>query len=604
VLAAALLVVGSLALRPCDTSAAYYCGEIRRPIDSTGSIPGTTDIGFTWLPHTQRNRPSSGTIVAAEGGPGDPSGASRDGYRTLFGPLLATHDLLMMDDRGTGRSGAIDCPSLQRGWMTLAAIARCGAQLGTHAGLYGSAQAADDLDALLTDLAISRVDLYGDSYGTFFAQTFAMRHPSRVTRIVLDGAYPAQDLDPWYPSTAPAIASAFDFVCRRSQPCAMRGPAMPRLGKLLQHLRQGSGPIAPWQLAFVMDTAGLDTLVYRELDAAGRAWLERRDGVPLGRLVREAAEYEETASEDPRESSNGLFVAASCTDNPQAYDMRLPPAQRQLQWHAVEAAKTSSDPALYAPFTIGEFLQIPLDYAYVPLCQNWPVAPLGHPAGQPFAPSRNMPDVPALVLTGDLDTITTPAEGDSAALLFQHAQRVIVRNTGHVTAIDDPWNCASSIVREFMNGTIPATACALRIPPLRLVDTFPRSRSEVAPAILASGNATEQGLRDAANALDAAGDAWARVRQFDSTAGAGLRGGRFSVRSGASTTRILLDRVRWTADYPVSGSITWARTSGSVIAELRASNLRATASWNSLRGSQATIAIRGARPARLTAPAP
>jgi pimeloyl-ACP methyl ester carboxylesterase len=593
-----------MALRPCDTSAPYYCAEIRRPVDSTGRIPGSIDIGFTWLPRTQRNRPSSGTIVAAEGGPGDPSGASRDGYRTLFGPLLATHDLLMMDDRGTGRSGAIDCPSLQRGWMTLAAIARCGAQLGTHAGLYGSAQAADDLDALLTRLAIARVDLYGDSYGTFFAQTFVMRHPSRVARIVLDGAYPAQDLDPWYPSTAPAIANAFDFVCRRSQPCAMRGASMPRLHKLLQHLRQGNGPIAPWQLAFVMDTAGLDTLVYRELDAAARAWLERRDGVPLGRLVREAAEYEETGPEDPREASNGLFVAASCTDNPQAYDMRLPPARRQLQWRSVEAAKTSSNPGLYAPFTIREFLQIPLDYAYVPLCQNWPVAPPGHPAGQPFASSRSMPDVPALVLTGDLDTITTPAEGDSTALLFAHAQRVIVRNTGHVTGIDDPWNCASSIVREFVRGTMPETACARRIPALRLVDTFPRSRSEVVPANLESGNATKEGLRDAANALAAAGDAWVRVRQFDTTGGAGLRGGRFSVRSGASTTRILLDRVRWTADYPVSGSITWDRTSGSVVAELRAADLRATAFWNSLRDSGAAIIVLGAHPARLTAPAP
>jgi pimeloyl-ACP methyl ester carboxylesterase len=604
VLAAAVLVIGSLTLRPCDASATYYCGNIRRPIDSTGHIPGSIDIGFTWLPHSQRNRLSSGTIVAAEGGPGDPSGASRDGYRALFGPLLATRDLLMIDDRGTGRSGAIDCPSLQRGWMTLAAIARCGAQLGAHAGLYGSAQAADDLDALLMHLAIPRVDLYGDSYGTFFVQTFAMRHPSRVTRVVLDGAYPAQDLDPWYPSTTPTIASAFDFACARSQSCAARGPSMQRVRDLLRQLRQGNAPIAPWQLAFVMDTAGLDTLVYRELDAAARAWLEHRDGVPLERLAREAADNEETAPEDPRQSSNGLFVAASCTDNPQAYDMRLPPARRQLQWRAVEAAKNSSDPDLYAPFTIREFLQIPLDYAYVPLCQNWPVAPPGHPAGQPFAAAARMPDVPALVLTGDLDTITTPAEGDSAAALFPRAQRIIVRNTGHVTAVSDPWNCASSIVRAFVAGATPAAACAQRIPPIRLVDTFPRVRSDVAPAELASGDVTPQGSRDAADALAAADDALARVIQFDTTSGSGLRGGGFSVRVGAAKTRILLDNVRWTADYPVSGLVTWDRTSGAVVADLRGSGLHATATWNSLRDSRAKIVIYGAHPGRLTAGAP
>lgn len=603
-LAAALLVVGSLTLHPCDAGAAYYCGEIRRPIDSTGHIPGSIDIGFTWLPRTQRNRPSNGTIVAAEGGPGDPSGASRDGYRALFAPLLATHDLLMMDDRGTGRSGAIDCPSLQRGWMTLASIARCGAQLGAHAGLYGSAQAADDLDALLTSLANPRVALYGDSYGTFFVQTFALRHPSRVTRVVLDGAYPAQDLDPWYPSTAPTISNAFDLVCRRSVPCAARGPAMARVRELLQRLRRENGPIAPWQLAFVMDTAGLDTLVYRELDAAVRAWLVHRDAVPLERLAREAADNEETAPEDPHQTSNGLFVAASCTDNPQVYDMRLPPDRRQLQWQTVEAAKIVSNPNLYAPFTIREFLQIPLDYAYVPLCQNWPVAPHGHPAGQPFAPAARMPDVPALVLTGDLDTITTPAEGDGAAALFRRVERVIVRNTGHVTAIGDPWNCASSIVRAFVSAEKPATSCAQHIPAVALVDTFPRVRSDVVPAERVSGTVTAQDSRSAADALAAAGDALARVRQFDSTAGTGLRGGRFSVRTAGTKTRILLDSVRWTSDFPVSGSMVWNQTSGAVVAELRGAELRATATWNTLRNSQAEIVVHGAHPGRLAANAP
>ncbi len=416
---AAALLAGSLVLHPCGAHQTYYCGSLARPLDTTGRIAGRIDIGFTWLPHARRNVPSAGTIVAAEGGPGYPSGASRDAYRALFGPLLLTHDMLLMDDRGTGRSGAIDCRALQGGSMTLPAIARCGAQLGATAGLYGSAEAADDLDALMDRLAVTRADLYGDSYGTFFVQTFAARHPGRVRRIVLDGAYPAGGLDPWYSSTTPAIAGAFDAVCRRSSQCAARGAAMPRIGRILALLRAGRGPIDPSQLAFVMDTAGLDSLVYRELDAAVRAWLGRGDGIPLRRLAREAWDFEEAASSDPREESNGLFVAASCTDNPQAYDMRLAPALRQAQWRSIERRMVESNPQLYAPFTVKEFLSIPLDYAYVPLCQNWPVAPAGHPAGQPFPPGTQMPDVPALVLTGDLDTITTPSEGDAAAKLVR-----------------------------------------------------------------------------------------------------------------------------------------------------------------------------------------
>lgn len=601
---AAALLAGSLALHPCVAHQAYYCGSLTRPLDTTGRIAGRIDIGFTWLPHARHNVPSAGTIVAAEGGPGYPSGASRDEYRALFGPLLSTHDMLLMDDRGTGRSGAIDCRALQGGSMTLPAIARCGAQLGSAAGLYGSAEAADDLDALMGRLGVTRADLYGDSYGTFFVQTFAARHPARVRRIVLDGAYPAGGLDPWYSSTTPTIADAFDAVCRRSPQCAVRGAAMPRIRRVLARLRSRRGPIDPSQLAFVMDTAGLDSLVYRDLDAAVRALLERADDVPLRRLVREASDFEESAASDPREESNGLFVAASCTDNPQAYDMRLAPVFRQAQWRSIERRSAASNPQLYAPFTVREFLSIPLDYAYVPLCQNWPVAPAGHPAGQPFPPGTQMPDVPALVLTGDLDTITTPSEGDAAAKLFARSQRVIVRNTGHVTAIDDPWNCASALVRTFLAGQSVNTSCAARIPATRLVDTFPRTRSEVPPAAIARGSASVGALRDAANAVAAAGDAMARAQQFGTAAGKGLRGGRFSVASTGTGSRIELRAVRWTVDFPVSGTVDWNRATGAVAARLHAPGLLETATWNAMAGTRARIRIVEPGSVEATVPAP
>jgi len=92
--------------------------------------------------------------VASEGGPGYPSGESRDGYRALFAPLLAHRDLLLMDNRGTGRSDAIDCEPLQSAKvMTLANVTACGRMLGEKSDLYGSGLAADDLDAILGALA-------------------------------------------------------------------------------------------------------------------------------------------------------------------------------------------------------------------------------------------------------------------------------------------------------------------------------------------------------------------------------------------------------------------------------------------------------------------
>jgi hypothetical protein len=103
-----------------------------------------------------------GTIVAVEGGPGYPSTGSRDYYLELFAGLQRSRNLLLVDNRGTGTSGLINCRPLQRWHLALGddeydrRVAACGEQLNTarqHPGggsvhgsdLYGTANAARDL---------------------------------------------------------------------------------------------------------------------------------------------------------------------------------------------------------------------------------------------------------------------------------------------------------------------------------------------------------------------------------------------------------------------------------------------------------------------------
>ena len=40
---------------------------------------------------------------------------SAESYLFMLGPLHRTHDLIVMDQRGTGGSSVIDCPALQNG---------------------------------------------------------------------------------------------------------------------------------------------------------------------------------------------------------------------------------------------------------------------------------------------------------------------------------------------------------------------------------------------------------------------------------------------------------------------------------------------------------
>src|SRR6202162_1449029 len=106
------LRVGQMTLHRC-ASAAPWCGILMRALDPSGAIPGTIPIYFEYYTHSAAG-PDAGTLVATEGGPGYPATGSRADYLALFEPLRASHDVLIMDNRGTGRSAAINCRQLQK----------------------------------------------------------------------------------------------------------------------------------------------------------------------------------------------------------------------------------------------------------------------------------------------------------------------------------------------------------------------------------------------------------------------------------------------------------------------------------------------------------
>ena len=583
--------VGTLDLEICAKVPAY-CGNLVRPLDPGGDIPGTLLVHFEFYPHRDSKRPSLGTLVATEGGPGFSTTDSRDTYLGLYGPLLEKRDLLLMDNRGTGASQAIDCPPLQEEEYPLPpAIQSCGAQLGREAYLFGSGQAADDLAAILDALAIGKIDLYGDSYGTFAAQTFAGRHPERLRSLVLDGAYPVAGLSPWYPETAPAFRHAFNVVCERSVTCRnLPGASLSRIERLLESLRRaplrgnardGDGHLRTvaadaTALAYLMTTAAYGPLIFRELDAAARAYLEPSDGqpdsAPLLRLI--AEDWASSASGGPdvhlASYSAGSFAAVSCGDYPQLYDMHATREARAQQLEAAIRAEQEQLPDVYAPFTIAEYRALPLDTSTLDLCLPWPVAAASTPAGSPVPPGPKFTDAPVLVLSGELDSVTAPAQGSQAAALFPHAQQFVIANSFHVTALDDLDDCALPIVRRFLETLTPGdTNCTQNIPEVRTVPRFAKTVAQLEPAIAGSGNqGSPEDLQLVAAATLTAGDALARYLVNTSGSGAGLRGGTFRHHSLGDVERFDLDHLRWTEDLSASGTVDWNFSTGKIAAHL------------------------------------
>lgn len=114
--------------KACPDDVAWVCGSIRVPLDRAAPGAESISIQFRVLPRRDRFATPMGTIVVVNGGPGFPSTNLHAWAQKAFGSLLGDRDLLLVDNRGTGASGRIDCPDAQKS-LTFATVAKCRAIL-------------------------------------------------------------------------------------------------------------------------------------------------------------------------------------------------------------------------------------------------------------------------------------------------------------------------------------------------------------------------------------------------------------------------------------------------------------------------------------------
>ena len=124
---------------PCDP-AGFQCGQLAVPLDRTGAVPGTVTLSVKRV--VASSNPTATAVVALAGGPGQAALPVATEFASILGPSLATRDLLVFDQRGTGSSGRLSCKAFDR-VVTLdrrcrGAVrqpARAGARLLPHVGL-------------------------------------------------------------------------------------------------------------------------------------------------------------------------------------------------------------------------------------------------------------------------------------------------------------------------------------------------------------------------------------------------------------------------------------------------------------------------------------
>ena len=124
--------------------------------------------------------------------------------------------LIGYDQRGTGRSGLLRCPRLEK----RPAPARHGARPRTArtgsaspASTTRRADSVEDMEAIRAQLGVEKLTLFGISYGTELAIAYARAYPQHVERLILDSVVDADDRDPFFTSNFRAMGPTLRSLC-------------------------------------------------------------------------------------------------------------------------------------------------------------------------------------------------------------------------------------------------------------------------------------------------------------------------------------------------------------------------------------------------------
>ena len=270
----------------------------------------------------------------------------------------------------------------------------------------------------------------------------------------------------------------------------------------------------------------------------------------------------------------------------------------------------------FAPWTTPEWADS--DFFVYEYCLHWPRA--RNAPESPLPPGGRYPNVPTLVLNGELDIMTDVYQAREVARNFPRSTYLEASNMGHVTALYDADACASVIVRRFVQTLATGdTSCLGRLSEHRLVRRFTERVADAPQSTVASGadRSSAADRRAAWVAVETLADVVDRWYAIPGFTGSGLYGGKFKMTSTDGlpfTSRVWtvkLTRNQWTTDVEVTGTATVPRGAGTAVASLSLAGAGTaagdlTVTW-STRARQAQARITGTiggRAIDLTRPAP
>ena len=412
------------------------CGTLQRPLDPANPDGESIDLFVAVVPALSLE-PALDPLVPIAGGPGQASSEFYAGFAGAFEDIRRERDIVLLDQRGTGQSAAMDCDIDEdeltgpfSAEETIAAARECLDSLPYDPRFFTTSVAVEDLEALRTALGYQQFNLYGISYGSRVAQHFLRRYPDATRSVILDGvAAPQIALGPGIAVEAQRAMEAIFERCAESEDCAARFPKIEQEFAALR-TRLADEPVtleianpvtgqreetefgddelagALRLLSYSPSTVALIPLLVHEAAAGNYA--------PL------AAQYMMVAESLSDSMSIGMHNAVVCTEDAPYFD-------------GEKISRETLEATYIGPLQLDSLEAI---------CSVWPKGPLDDEFKMPVRS-----DVPVLLLSGEADPITPPRYAEMAAIDLGNALHLIGQKQGHGMA---PRGCMPEIIGDFV----------------------------------------------------------------------------------------------------------------------------------------------------------
>lgn len=426
------------------------CTRISVPEDYAHPAGRKIELFVARVPALNRRRQPDPLVILA-GGPGLGASVFYPGIAPNLARVRRDRDILVIDQRGTGRSNPLNCAfDEQKMWEaseaeTARVMAACLATLAqkNDVAQFTTSVAVQDLETVRRALGYPQLDFYASSYGTRVAQHYARRHPGQTRALILDGVVPPPlVLGPGTPVDAQAALERLFARCREDYSCQSHF-GDPRADYEALRERLAAAPVRltlpdpktgePQEVEFNADAfAGALRLSGYSADRAALLPLMLKLANRDGRFGPLAAQFVMTAAGYDEVIAYGMHNSVVCSEDVPLYDQ----ADIDRDLLSRTYLGTAQVDALRA------------------LCKDWPRGPMDPDLHAPLES-----DVPTLLLSGTADPVTPAAYGDEAAKGLRHALHVKVQDQGHGQIVQP---CVDRVLASFLNlAANPETVGAL-----------------------------------------------------------------------------------------------------------------------------------------------